>query len=143
MPVLGNGLDTTRYTAEIAVRGTIAYTTSWSVRRVQGNKVNIWDVSGDVSGARRLADRHRRDDDGRRRGERRRQSARRRDGAQPAARSSIYDLAESAATRSSLSRFTNDQTTPGVHTAELGRVNGKLYAFLAIDPSWRTAQHGS
>ena len=42
------GLDTVRYQAEIAVRGTPAYTTSWSVRRAAGNKVNIWDVSGNV-----------------------------------------------------------------------------------------------
>ncbi|MGH9884983.1 MAG: hypothetical protein ACREBE_05625, partial [bacterium] len=32
--VLGNGLDTVRYQGEVAVRGNIAYTTSWSVRRV-------------------------------------------------------------------------------------------------------------
>ncbi len=30
------------------MRGTIAYTTSWSVRRAAGNKVSIWDVSGNV-----------------------------------------------------------------------------------------------
>ena len=46
LPVFGVGLDTTRYSAEIAVRGNIAYTTTWNVRRVQGNKINIWDVSG-------------------------------------------------------------------------------------------------
>jgi hypothetical protein len=27
--------------------------------------------------------------------------------------------------------YSSDQTTPGVHTAKLGRVNGKLYGFLA------------
>lgn len=48
MAILGNGLDTVRYQAEVAARGTIAYTTSWGVRRVQGNKVSIWDVSGNV-----------------------------------------------------------------------------------------------
>src|SRR5262249_38623755 len=48
LAVLGNRLDTVRYQGEVAVRGTIAYTTSWSVRRVQGNKVSIWDVSGNV-----------------------------------------------------------------------------------------------
>src|SRR5262249_55015121 len=46
MPVLGVGLDTVRYTAEIAVRGNLAYTTTWNTRRAQGNKVTIWDVSG-------------------------------------------------------------------------------------------------
>jgi hypothetical protein len=46
----------------------------------------------------------------------------------------VYDLANPRKPQL-LSRFTNDQTAGGVHTAELGRVNGKLYAFLAIDPS--------
>jgi hypothetical protein len=46
----------------------------------------------------------------------------------------VYDLANPRKPQL-LSRFTNDQTAAGVHTAELGRVNGKLYAFLAIDPS--------
>src|SRR4051812_28072983 len=48
LAIRGNGADTTRYTAEIAVSGTTAYTTTWGVRRVQGNKVNIWDVSGNA-----------------------------------------------------------------------------------------------
>jgi hypothetical protein len=47
----------------------------------------------------------------------------------------IYDLSVDPRKPQLLSRFTNDQTAPGVHTAELGRVNGKLYAFLSIDPS--------
>ena len=33
-----------------------------------------------------------------------------------------------------LSRFSNNNTLLGVHTAEIGRVNGKLYGFLCIDP---------
>ena len=33
-----------------------------------------------------------------------------------------------------VSIFSNGETNPGVHTAEIGRVNGKLYGFLAIDP---------
>src|SRR5215216_7368255 len=48
LQVLGNGVEADRYTAEVAVRGTTAYTTTWNVRRAQGNKVNIWDVSGNV-----------------------------------------------------------------------------------------------
>src|SRR5262245_47965024 len=47
MSILGNGCDTVRYQAELAVRGNLAYTTSWGVRRAPGNKVSIWDVSGD------------------------------------------------------------------------------------------------
>jgi len=33
-----------------------------------------------------------------------------------------------------VSRFTNTETNAGVHTAEVGVVNGKLYAFLCVDP---------
>ena len=133
MTVFGNGLDTTRYTAEIAVRGNTAYSTTWSVRRAQGNKVNIWDVSGAspllvdsviVSGAITTGDVAVSDD-----------------GAllvvatEPSPGSiAVYDLANPRKPQL-LSRFTNDQTAGGVHTAEIGRVNGKLYAFLAIDPT--------
>ena len=45
----------------------------------------------------------------------------------------VYDLTDPRRPQL-LSRFSSDQTTPGVHTAELGRVNGKLYAFLSVDP---------
>jgi hypothetical protein len=133
MSVLGNGLDTIRYQAEIAVRGTTAYTTTWNVRRVQGNKGNIWDVSGNipvlvdsviVTGAITTGDVAVSDD-----------------GkllvvaTEPTPGSiAVYDLTDPRKPQL-LSRFTNDQTAPGVHTAELGRVNGKLYAFLSIDPS--------
>ena len=133
MTVFGNGLDTVRYTAEIAVRGTTAYTTTWGFRRAAGNKINIWDVSGNVpalvdsvivtsavtTGDVAVSD----------------------DGSflvvatEPSPGSiAVYDLANPRKPQL-VSRFTNDQTAGGVHTAELGRVNGKLYAFLGIDPS--------
>jgi hypothetical protein len=34
-----------------------------------------------------------------------------------------------------VSRFTNAESNPGVHTAEVGVVNGRLYAFLCVDPA--------
>jgi hypothetical protein len=34
-----------------------------------------------------------------------------------------------------VSQFANLETLPGVHTAEVGTVNGRLYAFLCVDPS--------
>jgi hypothetical protein len=133
MHTLGAGTESDRYTAEIAVRGSLAYTTTWQVRKVQGNKVDIWDVSGNtpqlvdsviVAGAITTGDVAVSDD-----------------GqllvvaTEPTPGSiAIYDLANPRKPQL-LSRFTNDQTAPGVHTAELGRVNGKLYAFLSIDPS--------
>jgi hypothetical protein len=136
MSVLGIGLDTMRYQAEIAVRGTIAYTTSWNVRRVQGNKVSVWDVSGAcpilldsviVTGAITTGDVAVSDD-----------------GSLLVVATeytpgsiAVYSLADPRHP-ALLSRFSNDQTAPGVHTAELGRVNGTLYAFLSIDPSSNT-----
>src|SRR5688572_18981486 len=36
MRVMGNGLDTVRYSGEIAVRGNLAYMSSWGGRRATG-----------------------------------------------------------------------------------------------------------
>jgi len=132
MQVLGSGAETARYTAEIAVRGQIAYTTTWGTRSAVGNKVNVWDVSGNtpilidsviVSGASTLGDVAVSDD-----------------GSLLVVATEfsggsivIFDLADPKHPRL-LSRFTNSDTDPGVHTAEIGRVNGKLYGFLSIDP---------
>jgi len=44
----------------------------------------------------------------------------------------IFELTDPRRPRQ-IARFTNAETDPGVHTAEIGRVNGKLYGFLAID----------
>jgi hypothetical protein len=133
LPVFGIGLDTTRYSAEITVRGNIAYTTTWNVRRFQGNKINIWDVSGGcpqlvdsliVPGVTTTGDIAISDD------------GKTLVVATEYSGGSIvtYDLTDPRHPQF-LTRFGNDQTMPGVHTAELGRVNGKLYAFLAVDPS--------
>ena len=133
LQVFGNGLDTIRYQAEIAVRGGIAYTTTWSVRHVQGNKVNIWDVGGSVpvlldslivSGAITTGDIDISDD-----GKLLVVATEYTGGSM-----AVYDLSDPRHPQL-VSRFSNDQTTPGVHTAELARVNGKLYAFLSVDPS--------
>ena len=130
--ILGNGRDTVRYQAEVAVHGNLAYTTSWSVRQVAGNKVSIWDVSGDapvlvdsliVIGATTTGDVAVSDDGSLL------VVATERSGGSIA----IYDLADPRKPQL-LSRFNNEDTDPGVHTAEIGRVNGKLYGFLSIDP---------
>ena len=133
MHTLGGGADADRFEAEVAVRGNLAYTTTWHVRKAQGNKVNIWDVSGSapqlvdsviVTGAITTGDVAVSDD-----------------GkllvvaTEPSPGSiAVYDLTDPRKPQL-VSRFTNDQTAPGVHTAEIGRVNGRLYAFLSIDPS--------
>lgn len=133
MRVLGSGLDTIRYSGEIAVRGNLAYLSSWSVRRAFGNKVSIFDVSGDVPtlvdslivpGATTTGDVAVSDD-----GTLLVVATERAGGS-----IAVYDLANPRKPRL-LSQFTNGNTEAGVHTAEIGRVNGKLYAFLSIDPA--------
>lgn len=134
LPVLGSGAETARYTAEIAVRGNTAYTTTWSFRGANpGNKIDIWDVSGNtptlvdsviVSNATTLGDVAVSDD-----GSLLVVATERAGGSIV-----IFDLTDSRHPQL-LSRFTNAHTDPGVHTAEIGRVNGKLYGFLSIDPT--------
>jgi hypothetical protein len=46
----------------------------------------------------------------------------------------IYDVASDPLAPALLARYTSPNTTNGVHTAEVARVNGTLYAFLSIDP---------
>jgi hypothetical protein len=136
MQVLGGGSESARYTAEVAVRGQVAYTTTWGFRSAPGNKVDIWDVSGNtptlidsliVSGASTLGDVAVSDD-----GSLLVVATERTGGSIV-----IFDLADPRHPRL-LSRFTNSDTDPGVHTAEIGRVNGKLYGFLSIDPVGNT-----
>ncbi len=133
LTILGSGADSVRYSAEIAVRGSLAYTSTWSVRRVQGNKINIWDLSGNmpalvdsviVGNAITTGDVAVSDD-----------STLLVVATEFSPGSiAVYDLSNPRRP-ALLSQFTSDQTAPGVHTAKLGRVNGKLYAFLGVDPS--------
>lgn len=136
---------TSRYTAELNVRGSYGYTSTWGTRsnpdgtNVRGNAVFIWNVSdatpvivdsllvpaypgspgvtttGDVQVT----------DDGTLLG-----VATERFGGQLV----LYSLADPAHP-TLVSQFHSADTDPGVHTAELARVNGKLYAFLSIDPA--------
>jgi hypothetical protein len=130
---LGQGVVTDRYTGEVWVRGNIAYTTTWGFRAASGNAINIWDVAGDVPAllntvivpnASTLGDVQTSDD-----------------GqllivATELAPGSImiYSLADPVNPQL-ITRYTTALTNPGVHTAEVQRVNGRLYAFLSIDPS--------
>ena len=133
----GRGAVDERYTAELWVVGNIAYTTTWGTRvsptsSAPGNAIKVWDVSGAtpilrdsviVANAGTLGDIQATDD-----------------GkllivATEFSPGSIvvFDIADPLHPKQ-LSRFTNDETNPGVHTAEVQRVNGKLYAFLSVDP---------
>ena len=133
MSVLGTGFDTLRFSAEVTAHGTIAYTTTWGFRGSNpGNKVDIWDVSGNapafidsviVTGATTLGDVAVSDDGALL------VVATERTGGSIV----VYDLADPKHPKL-LSRFSNADTDPGVHTAEIGRVNGTLYGFLSIDP---------
>lgn len=132
MPVLGQGVVAERFTAEIWVRGSVAYTTTWNNRQAPGNAIKIWDVAGNVPtlvdsvivpGAAILGDVQASDD-----------------GTLLIVATEfspgsimIYDLANPLKPQL-ISRYTTPLTDPGVHTAEVQRVNGVLYAFLCVDP---------
>lgn len=135
--VEGRGEVADRFTAEVWAVGTVAYTTTWATRTVngvqsRGNAVKIWNVSGAtpllvdslvVADAVTLGDIQATDD-----------------GkllvvATEFAPGSIviYDLTNPLKPQL-VSRFSSGNTTPGVHTAEVQRVGGKVYAFLSVDP---------
>jgi len=132
--VLGEGVVTDRYTGEIWVRGNVAYTTTWGSRGAPGNAVNIWDVSGNVPtlvntvivpNAATLGDVQASDDG---------QLLIVATEYDPDGSIMIYSLADPTHPQL-ITRYATALTTPGVHTAEVQRVNGKLYAFLSIDPA--------
>ncbi|MDQ3674895.1 MAG: hypothetical protein M3365_11015 [Gemmatimonadota bacterium] len=134
--VLGNGLVAERFTGEVWVRGNIAYTTTWGDRLAPGNAVKIWDLSAGaapvlvdsliVPNAQTLGDIQTSDD-----------------GSLLVVATEyspgsimIYDLANPVKPQL-ITRYSSPATNPGVHTAEVQRVNGRLYAFLSVDPPAR------
>lgn len=133
--VLGLGCVPERFTAEVAVNGRWAYTTTWNTRgpdRVPGSAIKVWEVSGNipaladsviVDGAVITGDVQVADE-----GKLLVVATERRPG-----RIVVFDLANPGRPRE-ISSFTSANTDPGVHTAEVARVNGKLYGFLSIDP---------
>lgn len=134
LPVLGQGTVTSRYTSEVSVGDRHAYSSTWGTRSgVRGNAVFIWDLSdaqpvlvdsvlvpdatttGDVqvvpdAGLLVVA-------------------------VEPAPRGAImlYDLADPVRP-ALIGRYETPNTVNGVHTAQVSRVLGRLYAFLCIDP---------
>jgi hypothetical protein len=132
MHVVGLGTYADRFTAELSVHGTTAYTSTWSTRgTARGNAIMIWDVSGATP---QLADSVLVEANVTTTGD----VAVSDDGTilvvateRAPGNIVVYDLADPRKPRE-LSRF----TTPGgggVHTAEVGRVAGKLYAVLAAN----------
>lgn len=132
---LGLGVVNERYTAEVWVRGTTAYTSTWGTRgAARGNSVKIWDVSTNTptlvdsvivafagtTGDVQVSD----------------------DGkllvvaleSNPNGGLAIYAL-DTPRTPRLLVRTTGGELQYGVHTAEVARVNGVQYAFCSIDPA--------
>jgi hypothetical protein len=133
MPVIGFGQVSDRITAEISVRGDIAYTSTWGgLGDPVGDVLKVWNIAGPtpvllntvtVSNARTLGDVQALVD--------------------PAlmvvateytgGSIVVYSLTDPA-NPVELSRFSSPNTMPGVHTAEVATVGGQLYAFLSVDP---------
>ncbi len=134
LPALGQGPVAERFASELSVHGGWAYTGTWNgPNRMIGNALKIWDVRGNtpvlvdsiiVEQAITLGDVQVSDN-----GRLLVVATERSPGSIV-----IYDLANPAKPRQ-ISRFSNSNTFPGVHTAEVARVNGRLYAFLSVDPS--------
>lgn len=139
----GRGVVADRYTAELWVVGNVAYTTTWGTRttldgvRSVGNAIKIWNIAGSapvlvdsviVSDATTLGDIQATDDE------------KLLVVATEFSPGSIvvYDIANPLKPQL-VSRFSNADTDPGVHTATAAVVNGKLYAFLCVDPSGNQA----
>lgn len=135
LAALGAGPVAERYTSELWVHGGLAYTSSWGNRNgVRGNAVKVWDVSVDtprlldsvlVENATTTGDVQVSDD-----------------GrllvvaieSNPNGGLAVYSLATPRAPQL-LVRTTGGELQYGVHTAEVARVNGTLYAFCAVDPA--------
>lgn len=130
--VIGCGIIDSRYTAEVAVRDSFAYTTTWGFRSAPGNMIAVWNVNGNepvlvdsviVSGAATLGDVAISDD-----GALLVVATERTNGSLV-----VFDRSDPRHPRL-LSRLATPETYNGVHTAEIGRIAGRLYAILAVDP---------
>ena len=134
LAVLGQGEITNRFSAEVSVGPRYAYSSTWGTRNsVRGNAIYVWDLinaqptlvdSVLVADAGTLGDVQVVED-----------AALLVVAVEPADRGAIvlYDLAD-ASRPLFLLRYETPNTVSGVHTAQVSRVAGRLYAFLAINP---------
>ena len=132
LSTVGRGAMNARYMAEVWTRGNVAYTSTWGQRGTTfGNAVHIWNIAGAapllvdsliVENATTLGDIQVSDD-----GKLLVVATERANGSIV-----IYDLT-TPLKPARLTRYQTANTTNGVHTAEVARVNGTLYAFLSID----------
>ncbi|HEU4560525.1 MAG TPA: hypothetical protein VFS20_21925 [Longimicrobium sp.] len=163
LPTLGLGPVDERVTSELTVRGTWAYTGTHKDARGPGNAIKVWNVAGpqpvlvdsviipippEPSGLRAHAhpgheegDEHEHAAGPDRIGDIQVSD----DGAllvvatEGGAGSILVYSRANPAKPTLLSRFANTDTEPGVHTAEVARVNGRQYAFLSINPRASTS----
>jgi hypothetical protein len=128
-----------RITGEVAVRGTTAYTTTWGNTAAAASVFYVWDVAGQaprlvdsvrVEGATTLGDVAVSDD-----GALLVVATERANGGL-----AIYSLADPRHPVL-VTRYITPNTADGVHTAEIGRVNGRLFGFLSIDPGAGRVAH--
>ena len=132
MRVSGLGTYSARFTAELAVHGNTAYTSTWGTRDgARGNAIMVWDVSGStpllvdsviVQGSIATTGDVAVSDDG---------SLLVVATERSPGHVVVYSLANPRKPVE-VSRFTT-LGGGGVHTAEIGRVGGKLYAVLAAN----------
>ncbi|MGQ0814087.1 MAG: Ig-like domain-containing protein, partial [Gemmatimonadota bacterium] len=137
LPVLGTGMVPERFTAEVAVAEPFAYTTTWFRRALtDGNAIKIWNVTGNtpilvdsliIAGAGTVSDVQISSD-----------------GALLVASTErggntngivIFDRS-TPAKPTLIKRFITATTQQGVHTVKLSRINGRHYAFLAINQAF-------
>jgi hypothetical protein len=132
LSVDGQGEILGRFTAEVWVRGNVGYTSTWGARNgFPANVVYVWDVSGAtpqlrdsviIDNATTLGDLQVTDD------------GRHLVVATEFGPGSIviFDLTDPLKPRQ-IARFLSPDITRGVHTAEVQRVSGRNYAFLAVN----------
>jgi hypothetical protein len=139
MATLGEGAVPERFTAEVAVKGNYAYTTTWGNRGFngttnRGDAVKIWNIANGtpllidslkITNAGTTSDVQVSPD-----GSLLVVSTEQLSGGSIV----IYDLSNPAHP-TLISRYQTAQTTRGVHTVKMSVINGKLYGFLQIDPT--------
>jgi hypothetical protein len=139
LPLLGTGVVTERWTAEVAAAGNVAYTSTWGgFGRFVGNALKIWNVTGNtpvladsiiLAGVGTMSDVQISDD-----GSLLVVST---EGGTSANRGIYIFNRNNPLAPTLITKYATANTAPGVHTVKLGRVNNRHYAFLNIDPPAR------
>jgi hypothetical protein len=136
LSAVGHASMTARYMAELWTKGNVAYTSTWGTRFKDGtlspgNAIHIWRIDREpielvdsliIDNATITGDVQVSDD-----GKLLVVATERENGSIV-----IFDLTNPFKPVR-LTRYQTANTSNGVHTAELARVNGRLYAFLAVD----------